>query len=255
MTLAWESTGEGAPLLLVRPLGGSMALWGAFRTTLARSFRVIAFDPRGVGRSPAGARIVSTRSLAEDAVSVLDEASVARAHVFGISLGGMVATWIAGTHAGRVDGLVLASTMPWGLSARHAQPARAASLGGCLARPGPECDACLARRVLSKRFRREHPDRVRAIEEHVRSVPTSRAVLLGYLAAAARHDAKPLLPRIRARTLVLAGVRDALASPRSQRWMAEALPNAIYEEIDAGHDLTLERPVETAERVARFLGA
>src|SRR5690242_14422054 len=71
------------PLVLCRPLGGSMALWGEFAARLAADVPVIAFDPRGVGRSsdvPAGH---TTRAMAADALALLDVLGVARAHVFG----------------------------------------------------------------------------------------------------------------------------------------------------------------------------
>ena len=64
---------RGIPLLLIRPLGGSMALWGTFRTLLEERFRVIAFDLRGMGRSSRTSEWATTRRLAGDALRVLDE--------------------------------------------------------------------------------------------------------------------------------------------------------------------------------------
>lgn len=244
--------GEGSALLLLRPLGGSRALWGTFRDELARSFRTVAFDPRGVGASSAPGAFVTTREMARDAIAVLDALGVARTHVFGISLGGMVATWLAADQPSRVERLVLASTMPWGLTVRHASPIRALSLARCLARSGPDCDACLARRVLSPGFRRTHPEEVARIDRAVRENPADRRALMVLLGAAARHDAKPALARITAPTLVLAGTRDHLAAPSSQRWLADAL-HARFSTLDSGHDLTLEAPVETASVVTAFL--
>jgi pimeloyl-ACP methyl ester carboxylesterase len=108
--------------------------------------------------------------------------------------------------------------------------------------------------VLSKRFVERHPGEVARIVAHVRSEPGSRASLVALLGAAARHDAKPALDRIRARSLVLAGTRDALAAEESQRWLAVRI-GARFESIDAGHDLTLEAPRETADAVLRFLAS
>ena len=86
---------RSTPLVLNRPLGGSMTLWGTFPEMLARALPVIAFDPRGVGRSSDAPFTLSTRSMAADAWALLDELGVPRAHLFGLSLGGMVASWMA----------------------------------------------------------------------------------------------------------------------------------------------------------------
>ena len=90
--LAYDVAGPAnAPaILLIRPLGGWRASWGEFAAALARVLRVIAFDPRGAGDSSA-ARLASTRAMARDARALLAALSIPRAHVYGISLGGMVA--------------------------------------------------------------------------------------------------------------------------------------------------------------------
>lgn len=242
--------GEGPPLLLVRPLGGSMSLWGSFGERLARAHRVIMFDPRGVGGS-SRAIPTTTRAMADDARAVLDHLRIERAHVFGISLGGMIATWIAADTPARVDRLILASTMPWSLSARRASTETALSLAGCLSRRGAACGACVVRRILSPEFRARHRSEVRRLERVMQRERFSRQTFLIHLAAAAAHDARAALERIRHPSLVLIGTRDDLAKPRSQRWLADAL-SAKVEELDAGHDLTLELPRETADRVASF---
>ncbi|MGZ3477912.1 MAG: alpha/beta fold hydrolase [Polyangiales bacterium] len=232
------------PVLLLRPLGGTIELWGTFRERLSERSRVVAFDP------PARA---STRAMARDAALVLDSFGIERAHVFGLSLGGMVATWLAVDHPARVDRLILASTMPWGLGVRYASPRRAWSLARTLTRPAGERDAWMVRRILSSRFAAEHPAEVEHHCSIARAHPIPLASTVTLLAAAARHDARAVLPRIAAPTLVLAGSRDRLAVPHAQRRLARAIPGARYEEIDAGHDLTLEAPLETAARVAAFV--
>lgn len=243
------SSGEGPPLLLLRPLGGSIVLWGSFAARLAEHHRVLAFDPRGIGRS-SPARAMSTREMAGDARAVLDHFAVDRAHVFGISLGGMVATWLAADHGARIDRLVLASTLPWSASARHVDVRSALSLAGCLRHPS--CGPCVVRRMLSPEFRARHPAAVRGYERLMAREPMSRATMLLQLSAAARHNAKGALDAIKNPTLVLIGTRDVIAAPESQRWLAAAL-SARVGTLDAGHDVTLERPRETAERVGAFL--
>src|ERR1044072_8485458 len=85
--LYWESTGTGPPLLLIMGLGLSGGAWWRTVATLSRSFRVITFDNRGVGRSRGLSPAYTTEALADDAVAVLDALEVPQASVYGLSLG------------------------------------------------------------------------------------------------------------------------------------------------------------------------
>ena len=232
------------PILLLRPLGGSTLSWGPFAEALAAELRVITFDP------PARA---TTRAMAEDARRVLDEHGVQRAHVFGISLGGMVATWLAIDHAARVDRLVLVSTLPKGTMFRHDVALRALSIARCLARPPAQAEACLATRILSNRFRRTHPREVERVREAAMKRPASHRALVTMLAAAARHDASARLREIQAPTLVIAGELDPIVSRASQRMLVH-VPHARFELArGVGHDVSVEAPEWLAERVIRHV--
>jgi 3-oxoadipate enol-lactonase len=254
--IAFEIHGEGhggTPALLLRPLGGSMALWGAFRDALAERMRVLAFDPCGAGESSPEPLGATTRDMARDAVLVLDHLGVPRAHVFGISLGGMVATWLAIDAPARVARLCVASAGPVGLELSHLNLRRGVAMAACLLAPEEDVEACLTREVLSRDVREEEPERVDEIMETVAAEPASRADILKHTLAAAGHDARDELHRIQAPTLVLKGDHDELIGPEPPAELARAIPGARLGVIpDAGHDLTLEQPVATAERVAAF---
>jgi 3-oxoadipate enol-lactonase len=114
MKIAWESRGQGEPVLLIHGLGYARWGWEPVVAPLAERFRLLLFDNRGIGESEIPPGPYSARAMAEDAVSVLDEAGVERAHVVGTSLGGMVAQELALSHPERVDRLVLACTTPGG---------------------------------------------------------------------------------------------------------------------------------------------
>jgi pimeloyl-ACP methyl ester carboxylesterase len=192
--------------------------------------------------------------MAHDALALLDRLGVARAHVFGLSLGGMVAQWLAADAPERLDRLVLASTLPRPGAASPRGLVPGAQMARCLIRPGVAAELCLVRRVLSPEFRAREPARVRAIERIVRRVPARRSNLLRLVLAAARHDIGARLSACTVPTLLLFGALDRLTSGRTH---AELRHDAPLAELDvlpgAGHDLPLERPAQTAARVLAFL--
>lgn len=261
--LAYSITGprqpaarDRLPLLLHRPLGGSMALWGEFRQRLAATYQVIAFDPQGVGRSSDVPLLYTTRQLAADAVGLLDYLSVARAHVFGLSLGGMVASYMAIDAPQRVGRLVLASTLPRQTAISYHALARGLRLLRCLARPGVQTEVCLVLRILSEQFRQAHPERLREIGQLVRQVPARRRNLLALALAAARHNAEPALRGLTTETLLLFGELDPIAGQAAQSELLRELPRSRLEVLArSGHDLSIEQPLTTADRIVEFLGA
>ena len=114
MKIAWESTGKGSPLLLIQGLGYGRWGWDPIVPGLEARHLVIAFDNRGIGESDKPEGPYTAAQMAGDALQVLDEAGIERAHVFGASLGGMIAQELAVIAPERVDRLVLGCTTPGG---------------------------------------------------------------------------------------------------------------------------------------------
>src|SRR3712207_5539058 len=102
--------GDGPALLLVPGIPAISSDWFPFAERLAERFRVVVYDNRGSGRSDAPLGPYTVPQLARDAVAVLDALGIERAHVFGVSLGGMIAQELALGFPGRVERLVLGGT-------------------------------------------------------------------------------------------------------------------------------------------------
>src|SRR5215470_2280147 len=108
----YEEHGSGDPLLLIMGLAADSVAWMFQLPDFSAKYRTIVFDNRGVGRTskPAGPYTIS--QMADDAAGLLDSLDVRRAHVLGVSMGGMIAQEIALRHPERVRGLVLGCTYP-----------------------------------------------------------------------------------------------------------------------------------------------
>ncbi|MCX5740995.1 MAG: alpha/beta hydrolase [Proteobacteria bacterium] len=240
----------GPPVLLVRPLGGSMDLWGRFRARLADDFCVVSYDLRGTGGSRSAWAWSTTRGLARDAIFLLDHLEIARAHVFGLSLGSMIATWLAVDAPARVARLCLASTCARGIEVTRTGVRRELALASCFLHRGPEVEPRLVDRLLSSRFRAAQPVEVARIEAALRAAPVARAALLTHALAGVLHDARGALSTIGAPTLVLAGADDTLLGTAPSHAVSVAIPRAVFAIVaESGHDLTLEQPIATAARV------
>src|SRR6266508_2688181 len=108
--LYWTEAGSGDPLLLIMGLGATHEWWSRLTPVVSPHFRAILFDNRGVGRSDVPQGPYSIPDMAADAAAVLDAAGVESAHVFGASMGGMIAQELALQHPARVRSLILGCT-------------------------------------------------------------------------------------------------------------------------------------------------
>ncbi|MGY8635362.1 alpha/beta fold hydrolase [Bradyrhizobium sp. 14AA] len=105
-----ETSGSGAPVVLIPGLGGSASFWSAMVPEFADARRVISFDHRGAGRSDRPAETYTIEALAEDLVDMLDALGIARADLVGHSTGGVIAQVVAREYPTRIGRIVLSAT-------------------------------------------------------------------------------------------------------------------------------------------------
>ena len=108
--LHYDEYGNGDPLILIAGLGQDSATWGFQFPVLSKRFRVIAPDNRDSGKSFRSPGAYSTADMAHDVIELMDRLRIDRAHVLGVSMGGMIAQHLALEAPDRINGLVLAST-------------------------------------------------------------------------------------------------------------------------------------------------
>ena len=220
---------------------------------LRRHFRLVLIDNRGSGRSDVPAASFGVADMAADAVAVLDDAGVRRAHVMGVSLGGMVAQELAIDHPERVDALVLVSTTP-GWPFAYPMPAVSMQLMAAASMTG---EAALRRHIenaLSARSIQRQPELVERLIEHQRSHPAAPGAWAAQAAAGARYAGRLRQARIRARTLVLQGAADTVVDPRNGKLLADRIPDAqLVIFLELGHLLFWQDPDGFAGAVTSFL--
>jgi 3-oxoadipate enol-lactonase len=253
--LYWESTGDGAPVLLITGLGLSGGAWWRTVPVLARRLRVVTFDHRGVGRSRSSSPAYTTEAMADDAVAVLDAAGVPSAHVYGISLGGMVAQQLALRHPDRVRSLVLGATSPGGPRSVRPDGEVLAFVRRRLRLRGEEAARESVPFNYGPRCRAEHPERIEEDIAHRLAHPFPEQAYRVQLFAAGVHNTYGRLPRIAVPTLVVHGRHDRMVPAANGRLLAERIPGARLELLeDSGHMYPTEDP-GVDEAIRAFLAA
>jgi 3-oxoadipate enol-lactonase len=245
--------GEGnPPLLLIQGLGYTADLWFRVLPGLSQSRRTLRFDNRGVGRSSVPPTPWTIEEMADDAVNVLDAAGVERAHVFGVSMGGLIAQALALGNPDRVASLVLGCTHPGGRDAVRMDPAAAT--------------------MLMDRTPRSSREAIEASVPFLYAETTSRDDIDGDLGARLRYALRATaywgqldamrqyggtlsrLPEITAPTLVIHGTADKLVQPGNAELIAAAIPGAqLHWMQGAGHLFWTDATERTVWTVNHFL--
>ena len=249
---AVTSGGGSECVLLVHAIGMDHRMWDAAAEFLARDFRVVRVDLRGHGKSPVPPRPYSLEALADDVAAVLERLDIAKAHLVGLSLGGMVGQAFALEHAGRLGRLVLANTTSsYGPEGRAMWQARARAVeGGGMA----AIKDLVLTRYFSDAYREEHAGVVE--ETGRRLLQTPAQGYLGCCDAIADLDFTRDLSRIHARTFVIAGEKDAGTPPAMSEAIASRIAGARLAVIPgAAHLSAVEKPAEFNALVRDFLAS
>jgi 3-oxoadipate enol-lactonase len=218
---------------------------------LAAGRRVLALDMRGHGGSDPGPAGVTMAELAGDVVAVLDALGIAKVHLVGLSIGGMLAQCFALDHPERLHSLFLTGTSPQAVPGGQAMwDARFAAItaAGSL---DPIADDTI-RRWFTSSF--TDAARMRQIRDTVAA--TSPAGYRAGAEAIIAFDVLGRLPNVRTPTLVVCGDDDPGTPPAGNRLIAQSIPGARYTEIaDARHLPMVQHPVTFARILHEWLDA
>ena len=255
LELDHEIRGEGPPLLMINGFRRSRVVWlEPFLSALEPHHQLVLFDNRGTGHSdqPEGGYTIEV--FADDCAALLEALNIPRAHVFGTSMGGMIAQSFALRHPGRVDGLAIGCSS----CGKGSEPAEKRIWELLRLTPTDEMDA---REVafrqeeayVTEAFRKDNRPLLDRLFEVVNENPTPLHAIQGHLAAIEGWDACGEVGNIRVPSLVITGAEDRLIPAGNSRMLAERIPGALLDiQPDCAHFFWIEKPRETAESLIRF---
>jgi 3-oxoadipate enol-lactonase len=249
MRIEWEERGSGEPLLLIQGLGYGRWGWDPVVPALAEGFRVLTFDNRGIGGSDKPEGPYTAREMAVDALQVLDEAGVSRAHILGASLGGMIAQEVAVAAPERVRRLVLCCTTPGGADS---VPMPEVTIRLFQEAPSLAPEVAL-RRFVANALGGDAPEEL--VDELFALRVANPPDPAGWQAQAAAGTTFPgVTGEIVAPTLILQGTDDNVVDERNAGVLASRIPGARVELFDgSGHLFFWEQPDEFVRIVTGFL--
>jgi len=268
LDMYYEVHGTGDPLLLIMGLAADSTAWMFQVPEFEQHYRTIVFDNRGVGRTSKPAGPYTMHQMADDAAGLLDALAVDRAHVVGVSMGGMIAQELAIRYPGRVRSLVLACTYPEpDAEIERNRRFTVEKLGGSVTSEGElEVDfkavhpmdflQQLLPTVFNPEFIARELPRLIQVFSGALQYGFSMEAILGQVAAAMSHKATDRLHEIAVPTLVITGDADRLIPPANSDILAKHIPGAKLVRIAGGsHGFNFETPEVFNRAVLDFLAS
>ena len=256
LNIYYEEYGTGFPLVMIMGLDGNTSWWDPMLVRgLSEHFRVIIFDNRGVGKTGGTEGEYSIKMFADDTVGLMDALGIEKAHVFGLSMGGMIAQEIALNYPERVEKLVLVVTHPGGAEAVPPKPEIMDLITLDWREHEPEEIIELWLKALfTPEFVEKYPIVAKISKEKLMENMIAYEDHLKQLKAIADFNAYERLKNLKIPTLVIGAERDILVPPENSVKIAKAIPNAKLAIVkDAGHGVIVEKREEVLKLVLDFL--
>ena len=239
---------ESAPVLMLsNSLGTTLHMWDEQVAPFTQHFRLLRYDRRGHGQSSVPKGPYTMERLGRDVLAVLDGLGIQKINWCGLSMGGMVGQWLGANAANRIDKLILSNTACFfpdkAIWEGRLKLVRDKGLEGIV-------DANMER-WFTAGFRERSPQAVARIREMFLATNVDGYIACGEAIRAMDH--RPLLPKINAPTLVIAGRYDPATTLEAGEFIAQHMPNAKLAVLDTAHIANMEQPKEYADTVLEFL--
>lgn len=253
----YETRGGGTPLVMIMGWGSSSERWPAvFVEELEKQYQLTLFDNRGTGRSDKPDVEYSIRMMADDAAGLMDAINISKAHVFGVSMGGMIAQEFALNYPEKVESLILGCTACGGTQGIWSEETRKLIVSFASDNPpemSPNVLNTLLRLAYTPSFLKENLNAI--IKSRMSIKHRTPAFAMGRQAQAIlKHDTYDRLTQIKVPTLVLHGEEDIMVPTENGRVLADRIPNSklrLFESV--GHDFMAGIEDDVAGVILEFL--
>ena len=265
----YEVKGEGFPLVMIQGLGGNLECWNPRLVEgLSKHFKLILFDNRGAGRTELSKREYTMRLFADDTAGLMNALGISKAHILGMSMGGMIAQELAINYPQKVSKLILCST--------SSKPSYSKEGSRVLEAMSQSSIEELTKLILSfpftldypqdllklypmiifgltSEFVKENPDLAKLLLQQGTEHPTSQEGFRHQYDAVLGFDTQARLQQIKVPTLVLQGKKDRLVPPENGSILAKAIPNAKLVSLEKSGHMLAEEMDEAIHTVTEFL--
>jgi 3-oxoadipate enol-lactonase len=247
--LHYEWTGpEHAPILLFsNSLGATLQMWNAQIADFTSHFRVLRYDTRGHGQSPATPGPYTIEQLSGDVLHLLDVLEIQQVHFCGLSMGGLTGMFL-GVHAPeRLHKMVLCNTAAQ-IGTTESWNTRIENVNEHGMKP---VAAVVIEKWLTAKFRSDHPAQSAVMQSMLEH--NHREGYIANCAAVRDADFRENLRGLKVPTLIVAGTHDPVTTPADGRFLAERITGASFTELSAAHISNVEAQNEFNREVLAFL--
>lgn len=234
--LYYEVRGTGYPLLMIMGLTANATWWPPeLLDSLAKDFKVITFDNRGAGSSSRTDDSFTMVTMADDAAKLMDALGVDKAHVLGISMGGMIGQELVLKYPDRVNKLILCASAPGGPET-VLDPDVITEMVQANQLPPEERQKFTVKVLFTETFVKENPQLMEEYLERLSLYPMDPPYIMRQTEAVMGFSSLSRLSNIKAPALVVAGSEDILLPAANSRLLAAKIPGARLIVLDGiGH--------------------
>jgi pimeloyl-ACP methyl ester carboxylesterase len=255
INMYYEVHGKGEPFVMIAGFSVDSAFWFKAIPLFSREYRLVLFDNRGAGQSDKPDVPYTMEMMADDLAGLLDIIGIDSAHIFGHSMGGLIAQQFAFRYPRRLRSLILAST---GCGGPHAVMSNNPEVLRFFERmPGLPLKEMMTEMLglcVSPKFMNDNPGLIKEVVKQMIKYPVPPHGQMRQMQAMMGHNAYERLPEIKTPTLVICGETDNFMPAENSRIIASRISGAELAILkNAGHHFTLEAEDESKRIMLDFL--
>jgi 3-oxoadipate enol-lactonase len=231
-----EGPQHGPVLMLSNSLGTNLHMWDDQAPAWSHHFRLVRYDRRGHGKSGVPKGPYTMERLGRDVIAVLDTLNISKINWCGLSMGGMVGQWLGANAPNRIDKLILSNTSSYfadkSIWEGRLKTVREKGLAA-IVDTNMEC-------WFTKEFRDRNPQAMARMREMF--LATKSEGYIGCGEGIRDMDHRPLLAKVSAPTLVIAGKHDPATTLEANEFIKQHIPAAKLAVLETAHIANVEEP-------------